>query len=260
MYNFDKNQQILDEWRKIARSEGYEDIFEDGVYYKGDRYVIEAFNIYERSRGKEDVKWNNSTNRILFITKESNTADYPYDIRCVELTRNTDGTKSIGNCHFNRNLLRLSAGLSKINMNNFIPFTEIDNVEYLDKVWDEIAVARININKHGGSPSSNNKELQKILDDENYKDLLIRQIRLLNPIIIVRCDRRGIIKDFIIENLLPEAKKLNTWIYYDEKSKIWNIHSYHLSYTQYPYADVNEEELYSQMMDNLQKALNQIEN
>ena len=30
MYTFDKNQQILDEWREHARSEGYEDIFEDG--------------------------------------------------------------------------------------------------------------------------------------------------------------------------------------------------------------------------------------
>ena len=260
MYSFDKNQQILDEWRKIARSEGYEDIFEDGVYYKGDRYVIESLNQYERSRGEEDRIWNNATKSFLFITKESNTADYPYDMRCVELTRNTDGTKSIGKRHFNRNLLRLSAGLSKINKNNFIPFAEINNTEYLDKVWDEIAVARINIKKHGGAPSSNNKELQKILDDEQYKDLLIRQIRLLNPNIIVCCDSPGIIKDFIIENLLPEAKKLNNWIYFDEKTKTWIIHSYHLSYTQYPFADVNEEELYSQMMDNFQKALKQVEN
>ena len=260
MYSFDKNQQILDEWRKISRLEGFEDIFEDGVYYKGDRYLIESLNQFERSRGEEDKIWNNATKRLLFITKESNTADYPYDMRCFELTRNTDGTKSIGKRHFNRNLLRLSAGLSKINMNNFILFTEIDNVEYLDKVWDEIAVARINIKKHGGAPSSNNKELQKILDDEKYRDLLIKQIRLLNPNIIICCDSPGIIKDFIIENLLPEAEKLNSWIYYDEKSKIWIIHSYHLSYTQYPFADVNEEELYSQLMKNFQEALNQIEN
>ena len=181
------------------------------LYYKGDRYIIASLNQFERSRGEEDVIWNNSTNRILFITKESNTADYPYDMRCVELTRNTDGTKSIGKRHFNRNLLRLSVGLSKINKNNFIPFAEVDNVEYLDKVWDEIAVARINIKKHGGAPSSNNKELQKILDDEKYKDLLIRQIKLLNSNIIICCDSQGIIKDFIIENLLPEAKKLNNW-------------------------------------------------
>ena len=106
MYSFDKNQQILDEWRKKARSEGYDDIFEDGVYYKGDRYVIESLNLYERSRGGEDRIWNNAIKRILFITKESNTSDYPYDMRCVEFTRNTDGTKSIGKRHFNRNLLR----------------------------------------------------------------------------------------------------------------------------------------------------------
>lgn len=181
-------------------------------------------------------------------------------MRCVEFTRNTDGTKSIGNRHFNRNLLRLSAGLSKINMNNFIPFTEIDNVEYLDKIWGEIAVARINIKKHGGAPSSDNKIWEKILNDEKYKDLLIRQIRLLNPNVIVCCDSPGIIIDFITENLFPEAKKLNNWIYFDEKTKTWIIHSYHLSYTQYPFADVNEEEVYSQMMDNLQKAFKQVEN
>ena len=73
-------------------------------------------------------------------------------------------------------------------------------------------------------------------------------------------DSPGMIKDFVIDNLFPVAEKLNNWIYFDEKTKTWIIHSYHLSYTQYPYADVNEEELYSQMMDNFQKALNQLEN
>lgn len=250
MYSFQDNELILDKWAKRAKLINEGEISPDGVYYKGPRYQFESNGkvFIERKRGSEDILWNNSTRRILYISKDPNEPNNPYDMRCCELTHNPDGTLSFG-CRFVNNMLRLTAGLASISKGGYINFDEINNIDYLDEIWEKTAVARINVKKHLGGSSISNKELSSAM--ENYSDYIIEQIRLLNANIIVCCGGSSIIKNFVVNNIYYDAEKINNWIYYSPIYNTWIIDSYHLN----PRSATTDEAFYTDMMSNFCNAL-----
>ena len=249
MYSSQDNQLILDKWAERAHTRNEGEISPDGVYYKGERHQYESDGkIYcEREPGNEDALWNSAKRRILFISKAPNEPDNPYDMRCCELTHNPDGSLSFKG-RFVNNMLRLSAGIASLSKDGFVDYGTVNNIDYADNVWEQTAVARINVKKHSGGPSISNQQLLSSL--EAYKDLIVEQIKLHEANIIICCGGSSLIKDFVVENVYNDAEKLNNWIYYSASHNVWIIDSYHLQAR-----CTSDEELYNDMMTNFSLAL-----
>lgn len=245
-YSFEENDKIIKKWRERAASRGDGDISSDGVYYKGELYIDPNSNQMWRYIGEEDKQWASAKRRILFVSKDLNEADNAYDFRSIDLTHNTDKSLSFG-CRFNNNLLRLTTGLSLLNQDGYPSYEEVNNIEYVNRIWDNTAIARINLKKHSGGPACPNPTLLDSIN--NYQDLILDQIKLLDPNIIVCCGGSGIIKDFVIEKYLgekPASIKSNSdnWIYYSPSKDIWVIDSYHLN----PRGYSTDKDLYENIM------------
>ena len=252
MYTFEKNKKILDKWYNHDISKG--EISPDGVYYKGKTYTTDYGQVW-RELGKEDEQWNTSSRRILFISKDPNEVDNPYDMRGPDLTQNPDGTLSFG-CRFNNNLLRITAGLHTISESYYEPYETINSIQKLNDIWQQAAVARINVKKHSGGNRISNSELKKWIKE--YKTFILEQISLLDPHIIICCGGNGIIKEFVISEYLKEKDSNNlkspddNWIYYSSKYKKWVIDSYHLN----PYGNISDHDLYHKIMMFFKNSLN----
>lgn len=253
-YCFEKNDEIIREWRDRAAKAGDGDISSDGVYYKGELYLEPNANQIWRYSGDEDAQWTSAMRRILFVSKDLNDSDNAYDFRSLDLTHKTDGSLSFGN-RFNNNLLRITAGLSTLTKNGYPSFEDVNDVEYVNQIWQDTAVARINVKKHSGGSSCSNPTLLKSID--KYQDLILKQIKLLDPNIIVCCGGSGIIKDFVIEKFLKEEPKslksvTNNWIYYSSSKDVWVIDSYHMN----PRTNSTDQDLYENIMKYFFEAIN----
>ena len=247
MYTYDKNQEILEKWTTRATEMGDGDIYQDGVYYKGDRYPIDNGKL-ERDCGGEDKQWNKACRRILFISKDPNESGNPYDMRCCELTHNADGSLVFGG-RFVKNMLRITAGLATISAEGYLPWDKVNDVTFCDKVWNETAVARINLKKNDGGASIDTAVLASFA--EKYKDLIVSQIKLHDANIIVCCGGSSYIKNFVVDNIYNDAEKLNNWIYYSQSKNVWIIDSYHMN----PRSVTTDEALYNDIMSNFNEAL-----
>ena len=253
-YSFEANEKIINKWRDRAAKDGDGDVSSDGVYYKGELYHEPNSNQMWRYTGDEDTQWTNAKRRILFVSKDSNEDNNAYDFRSIDLTHNTDGSLSFG-CRFNRNLLRITAGLSMLTEDGYPPYEEVNNVEYINKVWHDTAIARINLKKHSGGSSCSNETL---LDSINrYQDLILEQMKLLAPNIIVCCGGSGTIKNFVIEKFLQEKpvdlkSETDNWIYYSPSSDIWIIDSYHMN----PRSNSTDQDLYENIMKYFHNGIN----
>ena len=247
MYTYDKNQEILEKWTTRAAEMGDGDIYQDGVYYKGDRYPIDNGKL-ERDCGGEDKQWNKACRRILFISKDPNESGNPYDMRCCELTHNADGSLAFGG-RFVKNMLRITAGLATISAEGYLPWDKVNDVTFCDKVWNETAVARINLKKNDGGASIDTAVLASFA--EKYKDLIVSQIKLHDANIIVCCGGSSYIKNFVVDNIYNDAEKLNNWIYYSQSKNVWIIDAYHMN----PRSATTDEALYNDIMSNFNEAL-----
>lgn len=260
MYSKEKNDAILKKWNYRALSNKDGEISPDGVYFKGELYNFyegrEDFTQMWRKPGEEDYQWNNSERRILFVSKDPEEPDNPYDRRGPDLFRGKDDSLSFG-CRFNRNMTRITTGISNVNEDWFPSFEDVNNVEYVEDCWLKAAVGRINLKKHGGGNKISNNVLQNAI--KGYRDLILEQLNLLSPNIIICCGASGIIKDFIISGYLkedPEELKSpdDNWIYYSKNKGIWIIDSYHMN----PYGYSTDKSLYENIVINFQKSLKRI--
>lgn len=254
MYTSEKNKKILDRWYNHDISKG--EISPDGVYYKGKTYTTDYGQVW-RKPGKEDEQWNTSCRRILFVSKDPNEVDNPYDMRGPDLTQNPDGTLSFG-CRFNNNLLRITAGLHTISESYYEPYETINSIQKLNDIWQQAAVARINVKKHSGGSRISNSELKNWIKE--YKPFILEQISLLDPHIIICCGGSGIIKEFVITEYLKENESIklkspdDNWIYYSPIYKKWVIDSYHLN----PLVNISDFNLYNSIMMYFQNSLKRI--
>lgn len=254
---FEENEEILKEWRILAEKYQHGDVSPDGVYYKGGIYLNSDANQMWRYIGNEDEQWLNAKRRILFVSKEPNEENNAYDMRGIDLTTNIDGSKSFG-CRFNKNLLRITTGLSTLTKSGYDSWEKVNDIDYVSKIWQETAVARINLKKHSGASTTDMNKLFGHL--ELYKHLILSQLRLLSPNIIVCCGGSSRIMKFIIEEFLKEnpsdlKSKTDNWIYYSPYKDIWVIDSYHMN----PMSNSTDEDLYENVMKNLWQGLNRVE-
>ena len=252
-YSYEENKKIIEKWRERATKDGDGDISPDGVYYKGKLYLEPNSNQMWRYTGEEDEQWAKAKRRILFVSKDMNESNNAYDFRCLDLTHNPDGSLSFG-CRFNNNLLRITTGISLLTKEGYPTYDEVNDIEYVNKVWKDTAIARINLKKHSGGSSCPNNILRESID--KYQDLILEQMKLLAPNIIVCCGGSGIIKDFVIEKFLeekPEDLKSETdnWIYYSPNSDVWVIDSYHMN----PMGHSTDQDLYENIMKYLQDGM-----
>ncbi len=253
MYTKEKNDAIIEKWSQRAASRGDGDVSPDGVYFKGD-YKQDADSDYiYRESGDEDKQWNEAETRILFVSKDPNEEDNAYDFRSYNLMRNPDGSLSFG-CRFNKNLLRITAGLASLTKDGYPSFAEVQDEEFVNRKWDETAVARINVKKHSGGSSVSDGELKESI--ANYGDLILEQLSLHNPNFIVCCGASNVLRDVVVKDYLGEdpeeiKSESDNWIYYSPSKKVWVIHSYHLN----PRSVITDAELYETIMSNLQKSL-----
>ena len=146
-------------------------------------------------------------------------------------------------------MLRITAGLATISAEGYLPWDKVNDVTFCDKVWNETAVARINLKKNDGGASIDTAVLASFA--EKYKDLIVSQIKLHDANIIVCCGGSSYIKNFVVDNIYNDAEKLNNWIYYSQSKNVWIIDSYHMN----PRSATTDEALYNDMMSNFNEAL-----
>lgn len=227
-YSHKENDKILEEWNKKSALNGAGSIETDGVAYKG---VINTFSgsdgktYHERKAGKEEDIWNNSDKRILFIAKELNNPNNPYDSRVVVTFNPEEGI--VPSNKFIKAMLFITSGLLHSTDKSPAAFNKDEPMKNLMADWDSAAVAKINVKKQPGGATSSFAEISKSMED--YKEFLVRQIKLLNANIIICCDGRGVILSAIKDWVYPNAKQINEFTWYDKDSETLLIKSYHLS-------------------------------
>ncbi|MDE7368246.1 MAG: hypothetical protein K2N08_00525 [Muribaculaceae bacterium] len=227
-YTHQENDQILEEWENLSIKNGKEKIETDGVAYKGGikPFIGSDGNTYhERLSGNEEDIWNNSDKRILFVAKELNDPKNPYDSRVV---MSFDPDKGIIPTHkFLKAMLFITSGLLHSSEKHAAKFNKEEPMEKLMADWDKAAVAKINVKKQPGGSTSSFSEISQAMED--YKEFLVKQVKLLNANIIVCCDGRGVILSAIRDWVYPNAKKVNDFVWYDKEAETLLINSYHLS-------------------------------
>ena len=219
-YTHQENDQILEEWNNLSIKNGEGEIETDGVAYKG------GINpqIAERLEGNEVEIWNNSDKRILFVAKELNDSK-GYDSRVV-VRHDPDKGIYLSN-KFLKAMLFITSGLLNSTEKHAAEFNRYESMEKLMADWDKAAVAKINVKKQPGGSTSSFAEISKAMED--YKEFLVKQVKLLNANIIVCCDGRGVILNAIKDWVYPNAKQVNDYVWYDKDSETLLINSYHLS-------------------------------
>lgn len=135
----------------------------------------------------------NQANKILFVCKEHNTLDLDYS--GSHLDARIWMSESV-NYNFSNRIAEWSFGILK----NFPPFEESQNeatkLQYLN------SVAFLNLKKYSGTSVTNNKVIGEYIHAS--KDLLKKQIDVINPDIIIFCtDWVGFI-EWILEIKMSE--------------------------------------------------------
>ena len=238
-YSHKENDAILDKWNKRSIEKSMGEIESDGVAYKGS---IKTFSgddgqvYHERMAGNEEKIWNESPRRILFIAKELNDPNNPYDSRVVVRYDEQNGIYSTDK--FIKNMLFINHGLQKMNGENYEALDREISMDELMKVWDESAVAKINVKKQPGGSTANMYEISEAI--VLFEDLLKAQLSLLDANIIVCCDGSGILIDRIKNLLYSDAIQINDYVWYSPHSGVCLINSYHLKPRNKTYEEVYE--------------------
>lgn len=227
-YSHAENDNILDAWEEFSIKNGDGEIERDGVAYKGNirTFTGDDKNVYhERQPGNEETVWNNSDKRILFVLKELNDPGNPYDSRVVV---GYDPDHGIVPTNKNiKNMIYATKGLLESTSDSTASFNENEDMEVLMRIWDNAAVAKINVKKQPGGAVANINEITAHIN--TYKGFLKQQIQLLDANIIVCCDNRSGILSTIKELAYPNAIQLTDEVWYDKSSNAMLIESYHTS-------------------------------
>lgn len=250
-YSHSENDKILDAWQEQSLKKGCGDIELDGVAYKG---CIHSFTgndgkiYHERLSGNEEDIWNKSSKRILFIAKELNDPDNPYDSRVVMKYDPANGIKV--SHPFLKSMLFITKGLMESTADKAAEFNGQEPMENLMSTWDKAAVAKINVKKQPGGSFSDMSEINSSMQE--YRDLLCKQLQLLEANIIVCCDNKAGILSTIKELTYPNAVQLTDEVWYDKQSNTLLIESYHLS------ARLSYEKRYNRVIRNYVDALSKL--
>lgn len=252
MYTHKENDSILDKWNEQSERNGLGKIEYDGVAYKGEIHTFigkDGKTYHERQPGNEEIVWNDSTKRILFVAKELNDHDNPYDSRVVMKYDPVNGIKV--SHPFLKSMLFITNGLMESTADKTAEFNGEESMENLISTWDKATVAKINVKKQPGGSVSDMSEINSSMQE--YRELLCKQLQLLAANIIVCCDNRAGILSTIKELTYPNAVQLTDEVWYDKQSNTLLIESYHLSAWTKSYEDK-----YSRVISNYVDALAKI--
>lgn len=236
------NEQLLNEWEIASINNKEEaDFVHDGILYRGK--VIYINDGWKHEPGNEEELWENSSKRILYITKElyDGEGGDAWDIRCETCRKNETGENTIlldTRSRFTKNYPYLTYGLANITANHYIDFDGFSDEDAIQN-FDNCTLARINVKKQYGNAKINDSTLVKYIN--KYSNLLKQQILLLDADIIVSCG--GKIFNFLRDSCY-NLERINDWIYYDASLNKVIINSWHLSYFCISY-----ESFYTQMME-----------
>lgn len=252
-YSHLENDKILESWQELSIKNGDGEIEFDGVAYKGDIHTFvgnDGKTYNERQPGNEESVWNNSSKRILFIAKELNDPNNPYDSRVVITYDPKNGIEPPTD-KFLKSMLYITKGLMESTTDKAAEFNRDESIDNIMNTWDKSAVAKINVKKQPGGAVSDMAEIDSYM--QTYRNLLKRQLLLLHANIIVCCDNKATILTTIKQLVYPEALQLNDEVWYDERSKTLLIESYHLSAWTKSYEDK-----YNRVINNYVDALAKI--
>ena len=224
----------------------------DGIIHRG------LFGEYSRSRGNSVSNWRQSSRRYLFITKELYFEQKDWlDIRqdgignkeenwdCVNKFLNGERVedKEIESFidrsrKFYPNYINLLYGLEQsiISKGVYPKYKDWSRTKdaFLFFLKDS-ALARINCSKVIAPESVGTRTTQSRLKEIIDKNLVVlkRQIRYLDPDIIVCCGNQGgsnLIKTELVDKVYKDSEEFERGIYYTSQSRKIIIDSYHLSY------------------------------
>ena len=236
MYSRSENDKILEAWQEQSVKKGAGDIEFDGVAYKGDINTFagkDGKTYNERNPGDEDSIWNNSDKRILFVAKELNDPENPYDSRVVMAYAPERGIEPTD--RFLKSMLYITKGLLESQADKAAEFNGDESIENLMAAWDKAAVAKINVKKQPGGSVADMAQVNSSMQE--YRDLLRKQLLLLDANIVVCCDNKAGILSTIKDLVFPNVVQLTDEAWYDKQSNTLLIDSYHLSAWTISYED-----------------------
>ena len=231
-----ENQRILDEWEvRINAKENEPNFAPDGILYRGKPEDYATYSEFTENKEKENKLWSEAPIRYMFLTKDQNAwGEDAWDVR-GETGRKQKDSESIP-YRFYRNLMYILYGLTH-SRDKLCGYDDFTNQQAI-KEYDEAPLARINVKKQAGSSSIANGRLEQYIND--YKDLLKKQVELLDADVLVCCgysesvgETGNLILNFLKENVY-DLKKFDDWIYVekeDDKVKRIAINAWHLSYS-----------------------------
>lgn len=253
----DKELSLFTHWteRSIQLGEG-DNLAEDGLLYRGKPTSTEDKGIFYwgTNPANEEELWNNADKRLLIITKDLNNKEKDgsiadaWDIRVETGFKNTVYNEyDYESCiPFYKRLRMWSYGLLNTTEDgNYPSYETVRDQDISGPFYLKAPIARINCKKQCGVNTIPEGVLLKYL--ENYKDLLVEQIKLYHKADIIFCGAAsGCIKDFIKDNVikdLQEVEGTGNWIYYSPSTDTVIINGYH------PTSRTSYENVYNEMME-----------
>jgi len=237
MRNYNKELDVLfEEWENESEKNGLTGFCRDGLLLKGKKFSKKSEEdgktYWGRDSGNENEQWHNAKKRILFLMKDTN-RNPGEDMRTWIGRQNQ---KFITGMFF-KNIALWLTGLNSFNDKyNYLPFEEAIIPEVFTDTFDNLPISIVNIKKESGKGTVNNGVLWDYVDkSKKYGEFLKRQIKILNPNIVV-CG--GVIVLKIARKIIypdVEFTEINNWIYFNSEKNIVLIESNHPSRS--PYKD-----------------------
>ncbi|MDH5718909.1 MAG: hypothetical protein OEZ22_14880 [Spirochaetia bacterium] len=127
--------------------------------------------------------------------------------------------------HSNKGSYAIMAYVSYSVFNDFKKYSNISYLTQDSRVGDSLKyIAYINIKKFPGSTSSNKNEISEYF--YKYKDILIKQIKIINPDIIIGGNTLPFFYDYLeIENDYFNKEISSAW-YFKKNNRLY-VHAYH---------------------------------
>lgn len=262
----EREKQLFEEWREEI---GEEYCINGGLQFRGDYFLTEASDgvcYWDRKEGNEEMLWNESSKRVLILTKDLNEPGDTWDIRKESCGRkavqadqkNDPQIQYLNNIGFYRKLKRWVYGIFKYTNDIDIPTFDYvkSNPDELAKFYEQAPLVRINCKMESGGSTVNNNELLSYIDRD--KEFLSRQIKIYQPNVIICCGNQNS-ENIILNQLVREiysdlciVENTKGWVYYSKDSNVLVVDSYH------PSARIKDKRLYDEFLTNFYNGVRKV--
>lgn len=218
-------------------------ICEDGILKRGACEYIGGYWT-RKSNGHETKDYINSSIRILVATKDSNEGveenedttnlGVEWDIKNETLRSNKSEEICI-KATFAKTYMRLVSLLLLFGSHSENEILDVlKDIDRCRNVWEDAPLARINLKKQPGNGYIRDTLLSSYIS--LYKDVLIRQVQLINPTVIINSAGTPGMNFFKMKYQCLECadehydKGQDKWIFIDKATQVIIINSFHFSY------------------------------